>query len=127
MEDPVDDPEEPVDDGWNEEDDWEDDWGDDDWDEPVAAGPMYWVGTILQGIGSLIAFGFWIWLVVVAFRSNVMWGVALLVCSCVPLLPLIFAVQHWEDAKYPFLGSVAGNILAYGGAFLAGSSMFGFF
>lgn len=71
------------------------------------------VGWILAIIGIIIAAGCGIWLLVVAFKESVMWGVGSIVCN---IVSLIFVITHWDDAKRPFLGQLAG----LGLIFLAG-------
>ena len=61
-----------------------------------------WFAVIaLGGIAGLAA---GIWLIVLAFRESVGWGVA---CLLIPFAGLVFAVKYWEDAKVPFVISLA--------------------
>ena len=59
-------------------------------------------------VGGLIAFVGAIWMLVVAFRTSVLWGLG---CLIVPFVSLIFLVLYWSDAKKPFLYQVLGAIL----------------
>jgi hypothetical protein len=52
----------------------------------------------LIGLVSLVA---WVWLVVVAFKRSVGWGIAVLLLS--PIAPVVFAVKYWQESKKPFL------------------------
>jgi len=61
---------------------------------------------LVLGIGCCVVGG--IWLLITAFQESVGWGVA---CLLLPIVGLIFVFLHWEDAKKPFLISVAGNLL----------------
>jgi hypothetical protein len=67
---------------------------------------LYYLGAILSIVG-------WIWLVVVAFKTGVWWGLGTLF---IPLVGLIFAIMHWSEAKVPFLVSIVGSVLLYFGA-----------
>ena len=51
----------------------------------------------------------WIWLVVVGFRVNTGWGIAVLLF--IPLAAPIFAALHWNVARTPFLLIVGGTIM----------------
>jgi len=59
------------------------------------------VAMILSAVGG-------IWLLVVAFKESVWWGLGSLL---LPFVGLIFAIMHWQVAKRPFLISLAGGIL----------------
>lgn len=54
--------------------------------------------SVFLGLVSLVAF---IWLVVIAFRENLIWGFLVFLFS--PLSAIAFAIYHWEEAKKPFL------------------------
>jgi len=52
-----------------------------------------------------------IWLVVVAFKRSVGWGIGVLLLS--PFSAIVFAVKYWQESKKPFLiyiGSVSASI-----------------
>jgi hypothetical protein len=59
------------------------------------------VGMILGVVGG-------IWLLVVAFKESVWWGLGSLL---LPFVSLIFVIMHWQVSKKPFLISVAGGVL----------------
>ncbi len=62
----------------------------------------------LLGLVSLVAY---IWLVVVAFKRSVGWGIGVLLLS--PISAIVFAVKYWQESKKPFLiyiGSVSASI-----------------
>lgn len=66
------------------------------------------MGGILSGVGGLIAVIGWIWILVIAFQNgDVIWGIVSLLCG---LVGLIYAIQHFEQAKIP-LGLLAGGIV----------------
>jgi hypothetical protein len=56
---------------------------------------------LLINLLSLVAFAAGIWLVVVAFKRSVGWGLAVLFLS--PIAAIIFAIKYWEESKKPFL------------------------
>ena len=68
-------------------------------------------------LGWLVAFAGGIWLVVVAFKESVLWGLGTLF---VPFVGLAFAITHWQAAKTPFLINVVGVVIAMGAAVAAG-------
>lgn len=59
------------------------------------------LGMILACVGG-------IWLLVVAFKESVWWGLGSLFIGPVAL---VFTILHWQVAKKPFLISLAGTIL----------------
>lgn len=59
--------------------------------------------TILLVVGGLVGFAAWVWLIVVAFRISVGWGLLVLLLSWTWIPVIIFAVKFWEKAKRPIL------------------------
>ncbi|HEY1171463.1 MAG TPA: hypothetical protein VGH19_08855 [Verrucomicrobiae bacterium] len=55
---------------------------------------------ICMFIGIAIAFIFGIQLLILAFRTSILWGLGYIF---VPFVSLIFVVVHWDEAKTPFL------------------------
>jgi len=57
----------------------------------------------LMTIGGLICLVSWIWLLVVAFRVSVVWGLVLffLAWTFIPLI--LFASRNWAEAKRPLM------------------------
>lgn len=60
------------------------------------------IGALAMVIGGL-------WLLAVAFRESLLWGLGSLF---VPFVQLVYVVRHWEDARVPFLTNLAGCALA---------------
>jgi hypothetical protein len=58
---------------------------------------------LLLVVGGLIGFIAWIWLVIVAFRTGVGWGVVMLLLGWTWIPAIIFAIQHWQVAKRPII------------------------
>ena len=56
-------------------------------------------------IGCLVSIIAGIWLLVVAFKTSIWWGLGSLI---VPFVSLIFVIMHWETAKKPFLWGLLG-------------------
>ena len=75
-------------------------------------------------VGAIISLVGGIWLLVVAFKESVWWGLG---SFFLPFVSLIFVVMHWQVAKKPFLISLAGAVLCVIAAMnmpqLAGASM----
>lgn len=59
-------------------------------------------------IGLLISVVAGIWLLVVAFKTSVWWGLGSLL---IPFVALIFVIVHWSVAKKPFLWNLLGAVL----------------
>jgi hypothetical protein len=59
--------------------------------------------TALLVIGGLIGLTAWIWLLVVAFRVGIGWGLLILLLGWTWIPIIIFAVKHWDLAKRPIL------------------------
>ena len=74
---------------------------------------MIAIPIILLGFGWLVLMVGQIWLIVVAFRTRVMWGFLSLL---VPFASLIFLILYWSDAKQAFLTQVAGMTFVVLGA-----------
>ncbi len=68
----------------------------------------------LFAIGLAILVFSSIWSLVVAFKSHVLWGLAVMF---VPLANLVFLIKEWEEAKRPFCWGLVGVFF-----FLAGAS-----
>jgi hypothetical protein len=64
---------------------------------------------IILSIISLIT---WIWLLVVAFKEHVLWGLGVFFLS--PIVAIVFAIMHWQEAKKPFLIYIITTVLATG-------------
>lgn len=62
------------------------------------------VGLALLFTGAIINLYFSIKLIVLAFQTSILWGLATMF---VPLAGLIFIVSYWEKAREPFLGMLA--------------------
>ena len=73
---------------------------------------MFGIATILVVVAVLAAIAstvFSIWLVAIAFRRHVLWGLASLF---LPFAVIVFAVKHWEESRKPFLYSLATGVAA---------------
>lgn len=59
--------------------------------------------AILMTVGGVICLVSWIWLLVVAFRVSVVWGLVLffLAWTLVPII--VFALGNWDEAKRPLI------------------------
>lgn len=65
----------------------------------------------ILGLVSLVAF---IWLVVLAFKRRVWWGVGVLLLS--PITATIFALKYWDEVKKPFLAYIVTLFASMGAA-----------
>jgi len=75
------------------------------------------MGLISMVLGFIAIIIGRIWLLLTAFKEGCLWAIGVL---CIDLVALIFVIQHWDEAKLPFLVSVVGWILVVGGAFAGG-------
>jgi len=65
------------------------------------------LSIILVSLAALFLLAGYVWMIVVAFRVNLPWGLLVLF---VPLMPLMFLIVHWEVARKPFLCGLAGLV-----------------
>lgn len=73
---------------------------------------MFGIAGILVLLGVLAAIVstvFSIWLVVIAFRKHVLWGLASLF---LPFAAIVFAVKYWQESRKPFLYGIGTGIAA---------------
>ncbi len=69
----------------------------------LSSGTIAMMGVI--GIISVISF---IWVVVIAFKEDVIWGLG---CLFIPLIIIVFGIMHWDKCKKPFLVYVVTSII----------------
>jgi hypothetical protein len=62
------------------------------------------VGWVLAGLAGLAMFWFSVQILILAFKTSVGWGLASLF---IPFAVLVFVIKHWDQAKTPFLRSLA--------------------
>ena len=74
------------------------------------------MGSLLVIIGSIVFFVGWIWIIIEAFKTSILWGLGTLI---VPIVGLIFVLMNWEDGKKPFLIYLAGIALMVVGVILS--------
>jgi hypothetical protein len=67
----------------------------------IVSTAVFWIGLIVGLVG-------WLWLAWVALQEGILWGLGTLI---IPLVGLVFAILHWDEAKVPFLTCIAGNVL----------------
>jgi hypothetical protein len=78
---------------------------------------MAFIGWGLISIGMGLGLLGGIWLLIVAFKESIWWGLGSLF---IPLVSLIFVVLHWSVAKTPFLISLVSVAMIITGAFMTG-------
>lgn len=62
---------------------------------------------LIVGLAGLVGF---IWLLVVAFKTHVLWGLA---CLFLPFATVVFAILNWRQAAKPFLLHTASSVLIF--------------
>jgi hypothetical protein len=67
---------------------------------------LFYLGSVVALVGA-------IWLLVVAFKESVWWGLGSIF---IPFVSLVFVIMHWQVSKKPFLIQVAGVVLCVVGA-----------
>lgn len=65
----------------------------------------------LLGVTALVALVCLLWLVVVAFKTHILWGLA---CLFLPFATAIYGILNWDRAAKPFLAHLASTILLSG-------------
>ncbi|MEM8534375.1 MAG: hypothetical protein AAGF95_26245 [Chloroflexota bacterium] len=65
------------------------------------------VGYTFFFIGSLITLVGVIWLLVLAFRRHILWGLG---SFFIPLVIIVFAIKFWATAQVPFVLYIMGSI-----------------
>jgi len=61
------------------------------------------ITTVLLAVGGLIGLVAWIWLLVVAFRVSIGWGLLIFFLGWTWIPIIIFAVKYWDLAKKPII------------------------
>jgi len=79
---------------------------------------MATIGMILLVIGLVVMLVGGIWLLVVAFKESIWWGLGSLF---IPFVSLIFAIMHWSKASKPFLIAIGGMVVYFIGIFMSGA------
>jgi len=70
----------------------------------------------LSMLGLVIALVGVVWLLVITFKTSVLWGFGSLF---IPIVSLVFVAMHWDETKRPFLIQVVGVVLMVAGAMMA--------
>lgn len=65
------------------------------------------------GLGLLLSLVGGLWLVILAFRQSLLWGLAVFF---IPLASLFFIVKYWTEARTPFFVSLVSLVLILVGA-----------
>jgi len=65
---------------------------------------MGMVGMALALLAGLAMFVFSVQILIMAFKTSIGWGLASLF---IPFAVLVFVIKHWDEAKTPFLRSLA--------------------
>lgn len=69
----------------------------------------------IWGLGIVLSFVGGLWLLILAFRQSVLWG---LVVFFIPFASLVFIVKYWSEARQPFFVSLVSILLMMIGVFL---------
>jgi hypothetical protein len=66
--------------------------------------------------GGLVGLVAWVWLLVLAFRVGLGWGLAILLLAWTWIPIIVFAVRHWPEVRRPILMWGTGFLLSLCGA-----------
>lgn len=66
------------------------------------------MGMLLLGLGGLLMLVGFIWIVINAFKTSIVWGICSLL---IPLVAQIFAIMNWATNKAPFLVWLGGLVI----------------
>jgi uncharacterized membrane protein len=68
----------------------------------TVANILFYLGIVVAMVGNL-------WLLVLAFRQNIWWGLASLI---IPFVIFVFVIQYWGNrVKTPFFIALTGIIM----------------
>jgi hypothetical protein len=73
------------------------------------------LGGLLAAAGFIVALIYGIRILIVAFKTHILWGLGSLL---VPFVGLVFVIMYWKDVGKLFLYSLGGTIIGYIGVFL---------
>jgi len=73
------------------------------------------VGWTLFVFGWLFAVLGGLWIIVLGWQRNILWGV---ICFLVPLAQLVYVAAHWKESREAFWLLVAGLVLIFFAALL---------
>jgi hypothetical protein len=76
---------------------------------------------LLAVLACLVATASFIWLAIVAFKTHILWGLAVLF---LPFAPIVFAIMNWQESKKPFLINLGSSVAAIMLFFGAGGAAF---
>lgn len=75
------------------------------------------LGLIMWAAGAIIALIFGIQLLIIAFKTHILWGLGYIF---VPFCGLVFIIMYWQETKSPFLKSLIAIPFIIVGAVLMG-------
>ena len=74
------------------------------------------LGGLLMAVGGLGLLVTGLWMLVLQFKTSILWGLG---CLIIPLVSLVWLVMHWEVGKRPFLFSLVAAVVFGIGAALS--------
>ena len=89
---------------------------------------MAMVGMLLMAVGGIVSFVFAVIILIKAFQTSLLWGLASLFIPFVILVFVIknwddtFVIKNWDDTKKPFLYAVGGWVLTIVGVAIGGAA-----
>jgi hypothetical protein len=83
---------------------------------------MGMLGMVLTAVAGIAALVFGIQILIVAFKTSILWGLGSLF---VPFVIFVFVAMHWEETKTPFfrlLIAIVVEICGFGLSFFGAAS-----
>ncbi|MEM1206188.1 MAG: hypothetical protein AAGN66_23355 [Acidobacteriota bacterium] len=79
---------------------------------------LFLIGLAMAGLGSLVAFVGWVWLIATAFKESTLWGLG----SFISIIQIKFVMDYWDEAKRPALVHIGGLAFVFLGALALGAA-----
>ena len=73
------------------------------------------LGWTLLISGWLLAFLGSLWIIILGWQRNILWGV---ICFLAPVIQLVYVAAHWKESKDAFFLLVSGLVLVILAAFM---------
>jgi hypothetical protein len=88
---------------------------------PTSRSPlsdMSGLALVIVGIGVITGTVGGIWLLIISFRTSILWGLG---CIFVPFVSLLFVIIHWREAKGAFALNAGGALIVIFGVVVGAS------
>jgi hypothetical protein len=69
---------------------------------------VHTVGWIFLIVGWLFSFLGSLWIIILGWQRNILWG---LICFLVPIVQLVYVAAHWKESKEGFFLLMSGLVM----------------